>query len=51
MNNIFATFKMMGSMVGRSIIDERVIDFPINPIFWNLILNRPVSIHDISSID
>ncbi len=38
---------MMGSMVARSIIDDRVIDFPVNPIFWSLILNRPVSIQDI----
>ncbi len=32
----------MGAMVARSIMDERVVDFPINPIFWDLLLDRPV---------
>lgn len=27
-------FRMLGAMVGRAIIDERTIDFPLAEPFW-----------------
>ena len=33
-------FKMMGALIGRAILDERLIDLPINSLFWDLILDR-----------
>ena len=41
----------MGTMLARSVIDERVIDLPLNKLFWDLVLSRPVSLQDISKVD
>lgn len=30
----------MGTVIARAIYDDRLIDLPINPIFWKLILNK-----------
>lgn len=35
-----ALFKMMGSLIGRAILDERLIDLPIHSLFWDLVLDR-----------
>lgn len=35
-------FRMLGSLIGRAILDERLIDLPINSLFWDLILDRVV---------
>ena len=37
---IQALFRMMGALVGRAILDERLIDLPIHPLFWDLVLDR-----------
>lgn len=37
---IQALFRMMGALVGRAILDERLIDLPIHYLFWDLVLDR-----------
>ena len=44
-------FKLLGYIIGRAIYDDRLIDIPLNKIFWNLILERPVLFEDINIID
>jgi len=31
---------MMGQMIGRAIMDERMIDLVLNKTWWKIILNR-----------
>lgn len=31
---------MMGTVIARAIYDDRLIDLPINPVFWKLVLNK-----------
>lgn len=33
-------WRMIGTLVGRAIIDERLIDLPIHHLFWDLVLDR-----------
>ena len=44
-------FKLLGFIVARVIYDDRLLDFPISRIFWNLLLDRSVNIRDIKNID
>lgn len=41
----------MGMLVARAIIDERILDFPLNALFWDLILERPVFLEDLRKMD
>jgi E3 ubiquitin-protein ligase TRIP12 len=33
-------FRMIGSVVARALLDERMVDIPLNRVFWNLVLKR-----------
>ena len=33
-------FRCAGTMLARAILDERIIDLPIHPIFWDIILEK-----------
>ena len=44
-------FKLLGYIVGRVIYDDRLLDFPISRIFWNLLLNKSIRFSDIKIID
>lgn len=35
-------FRCAGMLVARAILDERVIDLPFHPIFWDLVLDRVI---------
>ena len=44
-------FKLLGYIVARVIYDDRLLDFPISRLFWNLLLNKSVKFTDIKIID
>ena len=44
-------FKLLGYVIARSIYDDRLLDFPLSKVFWNLLLNRSVKFNDINLID
>ena len=44
-------FKLLGYVLARAIYDDRLLDFPISKVFWNLLLNRSVKFNDINLID
>ena len=44
-------FKLLGYIIARSIYDDRLLDFPISKVYWNLLLNKGVKLGDIKLID
>ena len=44
-------FKLLGFIIGRAIYDDRLLDIPLNKVFWNLILDKPVLFKNIKIID
>jgi E3 ubiquitin-protein ligase TRIP12 len=44
-------FKLLGYIIARSIYDDRLLDFPLSKVFWNLLLNKGVKFSDIKFID
>ena len=35
-------FRMIGVAVARAILDERIIDLPFHPLFWDVVLDRVI---------
>ena len=44
-------FKLLGYILARAIYDDRLLDFPLSRIFWNILLDRSVKFSDIKIID
>lgn len=44
-------FEFLGLIIARSIIDERILDFPLNNFFWKFILNEKITLNDYQCLD
>ena len=44
-------FKLLGYIVGRAIFDDRLLDIPLNKIFWDRVLERGVIFESLKYID
>ena len=44
-------FEALGFVIARALYDDRLIDIPLNSLFWDLILNRPVTFDSIFKVD
>ena len=49
--NSLILFKLLGYIIARAIYDDRLIDFPLSKVFWDLLLNRSVKFSYINFID
>lgn len=38
------TFMLLGFLVARALYDDRLIDLPLNSLFWDLVLDRVFNI-------
>lgn len=45
------SFKLLGMIIARAIIDERLIDLPLNCVFWDLILENSIHLEDLMKLD
>jgi hypothetical protein len=37
---LYDLYRMTGIMMAKSISDDRLIDLPLSPIFWDLVLGK-----------
>ncbi len=44
-------FNVIGYVIARALYDDRLIDFPLNSLFWDLVLERPINFNSIMKID
>ena len=44
-------YKILGFIIARAIYDDRLIDFPISSLFWDLLLERHVSLDMLERIN
>ncbi len=35
-------FTLLGFIIARALYDDRLIDIPLSPIFWNLLLDKVI---------
>jgi hypothetical protein len=45
------TFKLLGYIIARAIYDDRLIDFPLSTTFWDIVLDRQVSISNLFKLE
>lgn len=48
---VLSRFKLCGRLVGKALQDNRLLDLPISPVFYSLLLNRHVGIADVCRMD
>lgn len=51
LNEIESFFEFVGTLVARSLMDERLVDLPISKVFWKLAFAKKIKIHDLKNID
>lgn len=44
-------FKLIGKATAKALQDGRLLDLPLSPVFYRLVLGRPVDLYDIKLID
>ncbi|CAD7704724.1 unnamed protein product [Ostreobium quekettii] len=44
-------FKLLGRAMARALLDQRLLDMDINPLFFKVAQGEPVDLHDIKEID
>jgi E3 ubiquitin-protein ligase TRIP12 len=49
--HIIRLFKLLGYIIGRAIYDDRLLNIPLNKVFWNLVLDKPILFKNIKYID
>jgi len=50
-NKDIEIFEFIGLIIARAILDERILDMPLNPVFWKLILKQKVDFSDFKRIE
>ena len=40
MQRVYDVFRLAGMMVAKSISDDKLIDLPLSPLFWDLVLGK-----------
>lgn len=40
LQKVYELFRLAGMMIAKSISDDRLIDLPISPLFWDLVLGK-----------
>lgn len=48
---IYEIFRLCGTIVAKSIVDDRQIDLAISPLFWKLCLGKKLTIFDYKRLD
>lgn len=44
-------FELIGTVVARSLMDERLVDLPISVVFWKLVFSETAILDDVEKID
>lgn len=44
-------FTLAGAITARSILDDRLVDLPLSPLMWDLVLGRKFSLHHLKKLD
>lgn len=48
---ILSHFKLCGRLVGKALQDNRLLDLPISPVFYSLLMKRQVGLADVCRMD
>ena len=44
LQKVYDVFRLTGMMIAKSISDDKLIDLPLSPLFWDLVLGKVSSL-------
>jgi E3 ubiquitin-protein ligase TRIP12 len=44
-------FRLLGRSVAKALQDNRLLDLPLNPVFFRAVLGRPLDLYDVAEVD
>ena len=47
---VYEVFRLAGMIIAKSISDDRLIDLPLSPVLWDLILGKKMNIFDLERL-
>jgi E3 ubiquitin-protein ligase TRIP12 len=50
-NAVGEHFRLLGRSIARALQDNRLLDLPLNPVFFRAALGKPLDLYDISQVD
>lgn len=51
LQKVYEIFRLAGTMMAKSIVDDRLIDLPISPLWWDLLLGKKMNLFDLERLD
>jgi hypothetical protein len=51
MERVHNLFKLAGTMIAKSIVDNRLIDLPLSRLMWDLLLSKKLNLFDLNTLD
>ena len=48
---LYELFRVAGMMIAKSISDDKLIDLPLSPLFWELCLGKKMNLFDLERLD
>ena len=47
---VYEVYRLAGMIIAKSISDDRLIDLPLSPVLWDLILGKKMNIFDLERL-
>lgn len=51
LQKVYELFRLAGTMMAKSIVDDRLIDLPLSSLWWDLLLGKKMNIFDLEVLD
>jgi len=48
---VYELFRLAGTMVAKCLVDDRLFDLPISPLFWDIVLGKKMNLFDMERLD
>eukprot|EP01025_Chloroclados_australasicus_P012940 TRINITY_DN1618_c0_g1_i2.p1 TRINITY_DN1618_c0_g1~~TRINITY_DN1618_c0_g1_i2.p1 ORF type:complete len:623 (+),score=50.11 TRINITY_DN1618_c0_g1_i2:326-2194(+) len=49
--SVMQGFRLLGQLVAKALMDRRLLDLPLNRVFWKVVLGKMIDIHDVQEVD
>jgi E3 ubiquitin-protein ligase TRIP12 len=51
LHKLYEHFRLAGTLMAKSIVDDRLIDLPLSSLWWDILLGRKMNLFDLEKLD
>ncbi len=51
LSDLYDNYRVAGAIVAKSIADDRLVDMPLSPLFWDILIGRKTNLFDLQRLD